>query len=107
MALRNEDNRNDKSSLIARVLREVVRTESFETLADLSDALKTRLARLRIRWTNDELRGALRLVGSNTRLLAQSGHGVHVSRRGPTETPGPSREAAKALLAEWHVTVRT
>jgi hypothetical protein len=55
--------------LLARVLRELLATETFATLADLTDALKHRCARLRIRWTNDAINEVYRLVGSNRELV--------------------------------------
>jgi hypothetical protein len=48
--------------LLVKVLREVLRGERFDTLADLTDALKFRCARLRIRWTNEAISAALRMV---------------------------------------------
>jgi hypothetical protein len=58
-----------KSRLIARIVREILKTESFDTMADLTEALKTRLALLRIRWTNDEISDAYALIDTNTPLL--------------------------------------
>jgi hypothetical protein len=55
--------------LLAKVLRDLLATETFATYADLVDALKTRLARMRVRWTNDDITRALDLVGSNRQIL--------------------------------------
>jgi hypothetical protein len=52
--------------LVARVLRTLVAEQKFETYADLKDALKTRLARLRIPASPDDVAAALDLVESNT-----------------------------------------
>ena len=63
------DENQTQTRLIARLLREVVAAEDFTTLADAVDALKFRCARLRIGWTNDGISQALRVVGSNRRLV--------------------------------------
>lgn len=59
---------NSPARLIAKVLRDVLAAESFDTYADLFDALKYRLARLRIRWTADDLTAAVALVESNRKV---------------------------------------
>jgi hypothetical protein len=50
------------SRLLARLIRSLLARESFETLADLTAALKDDCARLRIRWTPDDLSAAYRLI---------------------------------------------
>jgi hypothetical protein len=57
-----------QSRLLARLLRELLATEKFESLADLTEALKCRCAKLRIRWTPDDISHAYRLIESNTSL---------------------------------------
>jgi hypothetical protein len=52
------------SSTIARIVHALLAAEHFESLADLTDALKWRLAALRIRWTNDDINAAYRLVAT-------------------------------------------
>jgi hypothetical protein len=52
------------ASTIARIVHGLLATEQFDSLADLTDALKWRLAALRIRWTNDDLNDAYRLVAT-------------------------------------------
>jgi hypothetical protein len=47
---------------LARIIHTLLAAESFASMADLADVLKWRLARLRIRWTNDDLTHAYRLV---------------------------------------------
>lgn len=47
---------------LAVVLRDVLRAEQFETLADLTDALKSRCARLKVPWTNEAISDAYRMV---------------------------------------------
>jgi hypothetical protein len=46
--------------LLMKVLRDLLQRESFETIADLADAFKYRLAGLRIPWTPDELTAAMK-----------------------------------------------
>jgi hypothetical protein len=58
-----------KSRLLAGLVRDVLRGQPFDTLADLTDALKYRCARLRIPWTPDAISEAYRLVASNRRLV--------------------------------------
>lgn len=61
-----------QARLIAKVLRDALAAESFATYADLYDALKARLARLRIRWTADDLNRAVTLIESNRPALTPS-----------------------------------
>ena len=56
--------------LFAKLLRELLATERFASLADVTDALKTRAARLHIRATADDISDAYRLVGSNLALVS-------------------------------------
>jgi hypothetical protein len=58
-----------RGRLIARVVRTLLATEHFDSLADLTDALKFRLARLRIAWTHDDINSAYSMITSNTPLL--------------------------------------
>lgn len=74
------------SRLIAKLMRELLQTEVFDTLADLSDATKVRCARLRIRWSTDEVTHAMKVIASN-RVL--TGALPPVQRR-PTPPPGPT-----------------
>jgi hypothetical protein len=57
-----------QSRLLARLVRVLLARENFETLADLTEALKGECARLRIRWTPDAISDAYRLIESNTPL---------------------------------------
>jgi hypothetical protein len=47
----------------------LVASERFDSLADLTDALKYRCAQLRIRWTPHDITDAYRRIGSNTPLV--------------------------------------
>lgn len=52
------------ASTIARIVHGLLAEESFDSLADLTDAVKWRLAQLRIRWTHDDLNAAYRIVAT-------------------------------------------
>jgi hypothetical protein len=56
------------SRLLARLVRVLLAREPCETLPDLTEALKVECARLRIRWTNDAIGDAYRLIESNSPL---------------------------------------
>jgi head-tail adaptor len=66
--LKNAHTNDDHGRLIARIVRTLLASEHFDSLADLTEALKCRCARLRIRWTNDDINAAYRLIASNTPL---------------------------------------
>jgi hypothetical protein len=57
-----------RSRLLAKLVRELISVENFDSLADLVEALKRRCARLHVGWTNDDITDALRLVASNVPL---------------------------------------
>ena len=67
--------------LLAALLRDVLARESFDTLADLTETLKRRCARLRIPWTNDAIGDAFRMVGSNRPLTAADQRAAQDVRR--------------------------
>ncbi len=100
-----EQNIETKSRLIARIVREILKTESFDTLADLTEALKTRLGLLRIRWTNNEITDAYTLIETNTPLLRPP----PTTRRPASLHPEPvkpvRRDEAAAILASLGITV--
>ena len=94
-----------RSRLIAKIVREILRTESFDCLADLTEALKTRLGLLKIRWTNDEISDAFSLIETNTPLLRPP----PVARVRPRFKPAPPipvrRDEAAEILARLGITV--
>jgi hypothetical protein len=82
-----------RTRLLAKVLRDILATETFESLSDLTDALKYRCGRLHIQWTNEAISGAFRVVGSNATLLR--------SRRAVVmAAPAPPRELSRREAAE-------
>lgn len=84
MALLKE-NQETKTRLIARVIRELLKAETYETLADLTDALKCRCVRLHVAWTDDDINAAYRLIDSNTHLIPI----VKPQRRHERDIPAP------------------
>lgn len=54
--------------LLAKLVWGLLKRGTFDDLGDLTEALKRRCVALHIRWTNDDINDAYRLVGSNTRL---------------------------------------
>jgi len=94
--------------LVARVLRDVLASEPFDTLADLTDALKYRCARVRVKWTNDAISEAYRLVASNRPLVTRD---VRVVRRNTKhserldDVPRVPRGDAAAILQRLGVSV--
>lgn len=88
-----------RSRLLAKLVRQLIHDEAFETLGDLTDALKFRCARLLIRWTPEDITDAYRLVGSNTSLLktgAATSGGVEPVPEGEII----SRQTAADILAK-------
>jgi len=98
MVKKNEHERQIR--LLARLVRELLREEKFDTLADLTDVLKYRCATLKIRWSNDAISEAYRLVESNTPLVTPD---PRLMPRGPfdhTERPDPIVPISKAEAAD-------
>src|SRR5262245_43231293 len=75
-----------KHPIIAAVLHELLKRESFATYPDLKEALKCRCATLRIPYEQDKISEAPDLVERNRKLLT---HGRQ-SQRYPRRTQGPA-----------------
>jgi len=86
--------------LLARIVRSLLASEHFDSLADLTDALKFRCARLHVRWTNEDLNGAYRLIASNTPLPGLSALSAlsRSSTHGSQSSEALSRAEAAAIL---------
>lgn len=91
----NED--DDRARLLARVLRSLIAHDTFDTYADLADALKYRLARLRIRYTADDITAAIALVESNTAVVRPLPLPRALVERPPEPSPDLPKAAATAL----------
>jgi hypothetical protein len=98
------------ASTIARLVHTLLATEPFDSLADLTDALKWRLAALRIRYTPDDIGDAYRLVATARQLPGTRAPRTrrHVER---AVEPGLSRADAAAILkqaaAQLRLCIRT
>jgi len=55
--------------LLAKIVRDLIGREHFASVVDLTEALKQRCARLRIAWTNHDIREAYRVIESNRSLV--------------------------------------
>lgn len=88
-----------RSSVLAAVVYDVLARESFETAADLSEAVKCRAARLRIPYDGAGVTAALETVARSRPLLRER-EGVRLTpgTLRPAE-PGVSRADAAAILA--------
>src|SRR5262245_25256892 len=69
MPLRTAATRTPNTRLRAKLVRQRLSEEPYESLADLVDALKCRCAWLRVPWTNDDISDAMAMVESNRDLV--------------------------------------
>jgi hypothetical protein len=86
-----------RGRLLARLVRILLARETFETLTDLTEALKCECARLKIRWTNDDISAGYRLIESNRPLPgapARRANPQHVERVDDDVRPLSRGEAA-------------
>ncbi len=84
-----------KSRLLAKLVRELLASTAFETLADLTDALKARCSSLHITCTPADISEAYRVIASN-RELADAPKGV---KRDPVSVPVVPEPAAIPAVA--------
>jgi hypothetical protein len=98
-----ENQRPDTGRLLAKLTWDLMKTQGpFQTVADLTDALKTRCRRLRVRYTNEDINAAFRLIESNTPLCSRP-----VEPDMPTFEPvSVNQTDARRLLQQLGVTVR-
>lgn len=82
------------SRLLARLVRVLLAREPYETLPDLTEALKVECARLHLRWTPDAISAAYRLIASNTPLPG----GPPIRPRARCDDPRPLSRAEAAAL---------
>jgi hypothetical protein len=92
-----------RGRLVARIVREILRTESFDCLADLVEALKTRLGIMKIQVSNDDMSEAFALIETNTPLLRPPPRKVVRRVDPPPEPIGP--EEAAAILTRLGIAV--
>jgi hypothetical protein len=105
MSKKNTEPTDPTARLLARILRSLLASERFDDRTDLVDALKFRLARLRIPYHPDHLDHALRMVASNRWLTTRERPAPH--RPPPTPDPPPyaSHDEAVAVLKRLGVTL--
>jgi hypothetical protein len=114
----NADGIGAKGRLLARLVRVLLDRENYETLPDLTEALKVECARLRIRWTADDITTAYRLIESNRPLpgltpirhIRHIRHIKHLERLDDDVRPITRAEAAELwprLVAAVQRTQRT
>jgi len=85
-----------KSRLLAKIVRNVLARESFDSLADLTDALKFECSRLKIPYTPQDISQAFAMIESNKALVSDPTFGLERVRTGK-ESP---REETIIGLAE-------
>jgi head-tail adaptor len=108
----NADGIGAKGRLLARLVRVLLDREKYETLPDLTEALKVECARLKIRWTADDITAAYRLIESNRPLpgLTPIRRITHLERLDDDVRPITRAEAAEIwprLVAAVQRTQRT
>jgi len=92
------ETKSSLSRLLAKLIRELLAQEKFTHFADLTEALKCRCARLKIRPTNEDISDAFRLIQSNRALIEQPS--PIVERRVEEMVLPLSRQEAARLIAE-------
>lgn len=85
----------NQTRILTKVIREVLARQMFTSMADLTDAVKTRCAKLRLKVTDDALNQAFTLIASNTSLTVRMSKPV--PPLAPTPRPVSRAEAAKIL----------
>jgi hypothetical protein len=66
-----------QARLVARLIRDAILRDDFESLADLTDVVKHRCAQLGIRVTADDFTIAYRWLDTNCRLLTRGRWAKH------------------------------
>lgn len=97
----------NQTRLLAKLIRELMAGETFDSLSDLTGALKDRCAKLRIEITDQAINGAFTLIASNTPLTAPS---PLLQKQAPwlpatQDFPAMSHAAAAAILQRLGVRV--
>ena len=86
------------SRLIAKVLRELVPADLFDSYADLTVTLRQRLTRLRIPFRQAEFDDAINLVAATRPLVRRRSEPFLVDEQLP-DVPPPTRDEARDILA--------
>jgi hypothetical protein len=100
-----------QTRLIARLVRCLLAEQRFDTLADLTDALKSRCARLRVPVSNDDISTAYHWLATSGALVRGGAERRHYDPRPGREDDSTdeqlSREEAGQLLRALDVSVRS
>lgn len=93
-----------KTGLIAAIVHELLKVETFASLADLDDAVKVRCVRLRIPYDADGVTAGIALVARTRAVVAQTLTTNVVPERRPEEpvlSPIEAARACRELLARY------
>lgn len=94
---------------MVRVLQDVTSTHAFDTYADLADALKTRCAKLKIRYDGSLVSEAVSQLerGGARSLICRSHQTAIATSARVIATPGISDQSAREILRRLTAGVRT
>jgi hypothetical protein len=94
------DDKNNRARPLAKLVRELVRTERYEHLADLTYDLRDRCRRLKLPCDDDAITQAYRLVDSNLPLTKVAARGRrNESRPIPPVVPSvPAHDAREVFV---------
>lgn len=97
-----EHDHETKTRLVARVVRDVMRAEAFESIADLKVAIKAKLRALKIPYAPADLDDALTVIASNAPLAAAAPplRPVPPPDRLVSDPPIVSREHAAEIVGQ-------
>lgn len=98
----------NQTRLFAKIIRDLLSSETFDSLSDLTAAVKDRCAKLRIPYQDGAVNGAMTLIASNTQLTLPPPQLQRVSKH-PTEAvseaPVITQAQAAAILQRLGVRV--
>lgn len=95
----------NQTRLLAKLIWDLLRQQKFESLSDLTSALKDRCAKLKLKVTAEAINGAFTLIASNTPLVDPPKR-VATSEREPADAREIGQADAAAILRSLGVSVR-
>lgn len=103
--------RRDATGVVVRILRDMLRDDTFTSDADVKEALKRRCARLRVPYDATSIHRALDLVASNRPLSTPrpctEPESSETGANSPAKILEPPRDEASRVLRALRVAVRT
>lgn len=99
-----EHDNDTKSRIVAKVLRDVLRTsDESADLADLTDLLKVRLALLKIQVSPSDISAAYAMVSSNRGLVrwTPSANAIETFSEPPTLQPKEAQQIYRAVMDRY------